>query len=184
MLPETRAAICLIAAEVAPLSKTGGLGDVAGALAKQLSAEGQEVRVFSPAYASIDLAACGARPLAHLARRRLTLGAHAFEYSVLRGTLPGDVPVYLIECPALFGRASLYTSDPDEHLRFIAFTRAALDTCRELRWAPQILHCNDWHTAFAPLFLRTVYRLSGNLLRRPRRRPRARARGPLAPLPG
>ena len=158
MLPGTRSAVCLLAAEVAPLSKTGGLGDVAGALAKQLTAEGQEVRVFTPAYASIDLSACKARPLPHLGKQRLTLGPHAFEYSVLRGQLPGDVPVYLIDCPPLYGRASLYTADPDEHLRFIAFTRAALDTCRALRWAPQVLHCNDWHTAFAPLFLKSVYR--------------------------
>jgi starch synthase len=158
MLPETRSAICLLAAEVAPLSKTGGLGDVAGALAKELAALGQEVRVFTPAYASIDLAACGARPLPHLAHQRLTLGPHALEFSVLRGSLPGDVPVYLIDCPALYARASLYTADPDEHLRFIAFTRAALLTCRELRWAPQVLHCNDWHTSFAPLFLKTLHR--------------------------
>src|SRR5262249_52023788 len=105
-----------------------------------------------------DLAACGARPVPHLARRRLTLGQHAFEYSVLRGTLPGDVPVYLIDCPPLYARASLYTADADEHTRFIAFTRAALDACRELRWPPQVLHCKDWHTAFAPLFLKTVHR--------------------------
>ena len=56
----------------------------------------------------------------------------------------------------LFARATLYTNDADEHLRFIAFTRAALMACREMRWAPRIVHCNDWHTAFAPLFLRTV----------------------------
>src|SRR5215470_15504434 len=112
MLPETRSAICLLASEVAPLSKTGGLGDVAGALAKQLAALGHDVRVFTPAYAS--------RPLPHLAGQRLTLGPHAFQFSVLRGTLPGDVPVYLIDCPALYARPSLYSSDPDEHLRFIA----------------------------------------------------------------
>jgi starch synthase len=157
-MPETRSAICLLSAEVAPLSKTGGLGDVAGALAKQLTAFGHDVRVFTPAYSTIDLAACAARPLPHLARRRLTLGPHAYEFSVLRGTLPGDAPVYLIDCPALYARASLYTADPDEHRRFIAFTRAALLTCRELRFAPDVLHCNDWHTAFAPLFLKTLHR--------------------------
>ena len=66
--------------------------------------------------------------------------------------------MYLIDCPALFARPTLYTSDPDEHVRFLAFTRAALLSCLQMRWAPRIVHCNDWHTAFAPLLLRTSYR--------------------------
>ncbi len=77
-------------------------------------------------------------------------------FSLLRAELPGGAPVYLIDCPALYARTSLYTSEPDEHLRFLALTRAAIDRCQRLGWAPQILHCNDWHTAFAPLLLRTA----------------------------
>jgi starch synthase len=65
--------------------------------------------------------------------------------------------MFLIDCPALYARASLYTADPDEHLRFIALTRAALMSCARLKFAAQIFHCNDWHTAFAPLLLRTEY---------------------------
>jgi starch synthase len=45
----------------------------------------------------------------------------------------------------------------DEHLRYIALTRAALESCQRMGWSPQIVHCNDWHTAFAPLFLKGVY---------------------------
>jgi starch synthase len=92
-----------------------------------------------------------------LQKLRVGIGAQAFVFSVLKGKLPGGAPVYLIDCPPLFARASLYTSDPDEHVRFLAFTRAALIACREMRWAPRIVHCNDWHTAFAPLFLKTSY---------------------------
>ncbi len=156
MNPLKRYAVCMLASEVAPLSKTGGLADVAGALSKSLVAAGHDVRLFTPAYSSIDRAACGARPVANLTRLRLVIGAQAFVFSVLRGKLPGGAAVYLIDCPALFARAALYTNDADEHVRFIAFTRAALMACREMRWAPRIVHCNDWHTAFAPLFLRTV----------------------------
>ena len=152
-------AICLLTAEVAPLSKTGGLADVTAALAKYLHADGHDVRLFTPCYSSIDRAALGARPLAQLQQLPLALGSHHYEFSVLEAALPGagGAPVFLIDCPALYARASLYTSDPDEHLRFIAFTRAALVSCARLGWAVQILHCNDWHTAFAPLFLRTEY---------------------------
>jgi glycogen synthase len=50
-----------------------------------------------------------------------------------------------------------YTFDPDEHRRFLLFTRAALESCRRLGFAPDIFHCNDWHTAFLPLYLKTLY---------------------------
>jgi len=148
----------MLASEVAPLSKTGGLADVAGALTKVLAAAGHDVRLFTPAYASIDRAACAARPVPQLQKLRLSVGAQSFVFSVLRGKLAPGAAVYLIDCPALFARPTLYTSDSDEHVRFLAFTRAALMACREMRWAPRIIHCNDWHTSFAPLFLRTLYR--------------------------
>jgi starch synthase len=154
-IPE-KLAVCLLATEVAPLSKTGGLADVAGALAKYLRAAGHDARLFTPLYASIDRTALAARAVAGLVSVPLVLGSHRYEFSVLEATLPGaSVPVYLIDCPALYARASLYTSDPDEHLRFIAFTRASLIACEHIGFRPQVLHCNDWHTAFAPLYLRT-----------------------------
>jgi starch synthase len=156
--------ICLLASEVEPLSKTGGLGDVAGALTKYLHGAGHDVRCFTPAYAQIDRAAFPATAVAGLTQLPLVLGPHRFEFSVLRTQLPGGAPLFLIDCPALYARASLYTGDPDEHLRFLALTRAALVVCERLRWAPQLLHCNDWHTAFAPLFLR-VLRQEGPLFR-------------------
>ncbi len=156
MSPSPRHSVCMLASEVAPLSKTGGLADVAGALSKALRAAGHDVRLFTPAYSSIDRAACGAQPVPALQKLPLAVGVQQFAFSVLQGTLPGGTPVYLIDCPALFARAALYTSDADEHVRFIAFTRAALMACVAMRWAPRVVHCNDWHTAFAPLFLRTV----------------------------
>ena len=152
-------AICLLASEVAPLSKTGGLGDVAHGLAKYLHADGHDVRLFTPCYASIDAGALGARPVAALQQLPLELGEHRYVFSVLEAALPGagGAPVFLIDCPALYARASLYTSDPDEHLRFLVLTRAVFVSCALLGWPVQILHCNDWHTAFAPLYLRTEY---------------------------
>jgi starch synthase len=149
--------ICLLASEAEPLSKTGGLGDVAGALAKYLHGAGHDVRLFTPRYASVDPAAWGAEPLAALTELPLAVGPHRFVFSVLRAQLPGGAPAYLIDCPALYARETLYTADPDEHVRFLAFTRAALISCERLGWTPQAVHCNDWHTAFAPLFLRTLY---------------------------
>ena len=150
--------VCLLASEVTPLAKTGGLADVAGALAKFLHGAGHDARLFMPAYASIDRTQIGARIVPGLEDVALNFATHSYRYAVLEGRLPGSgAPLYLIDCPVLFARARLYTNDVDEHLRFIAFTRAALETCQRLQWAPQILHCNDWHTAFAPLYLKSAY---------------------------
>jgi len=149
--------VCLLAAEVAPLSKTGGLADVAGALAKYLAAGGHDVRLFTPLYASIDRAKFPVRPVEGLQHVPLQVGPHRYVFSVVTTRLPdSDALVYLIDCPVLYARPVIYTTDPDEHLRFLAFTRAVLATCRHLSWSPQILHCNDWHTAFGPLFIRAM----------------------------
>jgi starch synthase len=151
--------VCLLASEATPLSKTGGLADVSSALTKYLHSAGHDVRLFTPLYKSIDRTKFGAQPLQRLQQFEVQVGPdHRYSFSAHSARLPGSAaPVYLLECPALYERASLYTTDGDEHLRFLAFTRAAFIVCQRLQWSPRILHCNDWHTAFAPLFLKALY---------------------------
>jgi starch synthase len=150
--------VCLLASEAAPLSKTGGLADVSSALAKYLHTAGHDVRLFTPLYSSIDRTRLSLEAVPRLHEVELQLGLHRYRFSVLTGKLPrSSAPVYLVDCPELFARSTLYTTDPDEHLRFLAFTRAVFVACQHMQWAPQILHCNDWHTGFAPLFLKASY---------------------------
>jgi starch synthase len=150
--------VCLLASEAAPLSKTGGLADVSAALTKYLHTAGHDVRLFTPLYSSVDRTRVSLTPLPGLQDLQLELGTHRYRFSVLTGRLPrSSAPVYLVDCPDLYSRSSLYTMEPDEHLRFLAFTRAVFTACQHMRWSPQILHCNDWHTAFAPLLLKASY---------------------------
>lgn len=150
--------LCFIASEVTPLSKTGGLADVAGALVKFLHGAGHDVRLFTPLYSQIDRSRLTMEPVKELQDIPLELGLHRFTYGVLRARLPGSkAQLYLIDCPALYSRSSLYTTDPDEHLRFLALTRAAFEVCQRLKWSPQILHCHDWHSSFGPLLLKYAY---------------------------
>jgi starch synthase len=149
---------CFISSEVTPLSKTGGLADVSGALVKFLHGAGHDVRLFTPRYASIERGKLDATALEGLQDIPLEVGSHRYRYSVLRARLPGsDAQIYLIDCPALYSRPALYTTDPDEHLRFLALTRATFEICQRMQWSPQILHCHDWHAGFGPLFLRYAY---------------------------
>ena len=151
--------ICFLTAEMAPFAKAGGLADVSGALVKYLHAAGHDIRLFLPGHASIQRADLEAYPVDFLQDMPLTIGTRTYRFSVQTARLPGTQTfVYLIDCPAMFGGPSIYSADPDEYRRYLLFTHAALQSCQRMGFAPQIVHCNDWHTAIAPLWLKSIYK--------------------------
>ncbi|MFO7325290.1 MAG: glycogen synthase [Pseudomonadota bacterium] len=150
--------ICFIASEAAPLAKTGGLADVSGALTKYLHEAGHDIRLFMPLYDSIGRSSLEISPVERLRGLAVRLGPHQLTFDVRAARLPGSTaPVYLVDAPAFYGRGRIYTTDADEHLRFILLTHAALVACQHMAFAPDILHCNDWHTGLGPLLVKTVY---------------------------
>jgi starch synthase len=145
-----------------PYAKTGGLADVAGAYIRNLNRLGHEVCGFMPLYAPVRTAHPELQPVLGAQHLPLGVGGTEYRFSVLTASFPGtDAAMYFIDCPALYDRAGFYTADPDEHRRFILFTRATLETCSRLGISPDIFHCNDWHTAFLPLYLKTLYSSHG-----------------------
>lgn len=150
--------ICLVSSEVAPLAKTGGLADVSAALAKYLHQAGHDVRVLMPYYSSIDTRLLKIVPVDYLQDVPVTIGTRQGTFSIDATTLPdSDTPVYLLRCPDLYERGSLYTNDEDEHRRFILLSRAAIEMCQHMAFSPDVFSCHDWHTALLPLYLKTVY---------------------------
>lgn len=153
-----RLRIAFVTAELAPFSKTGGLADVTSALSRLLEDRGHDVQVFTPFYPRVAGSPPAAIPDPRLQDIPVKLGARSFWFSVSTGMLPRSrVPVHFVRCPELFGRETIYTNDPDEHLRFGLLGRAALTSCQWMQWAPDVLHCHDWHAALVPLQLRTTY---------------------------
>lgn len=150
--------ICLASSELTPLAKTGGLADVNVALAVYLHQQGHDIRVLIPFYPSIDRNGLNIESVAGLQNLSIAIGPTEFHYSIDRGVLPeSGLPVYLLRCPTLYDRETIYTTSIDEHLRFILLSRVAIEMCQRMRFAPDIFHCHDWHTALIPLFLRTIY---------------------------
>ncbi len=150
--------LCVAASEAVPFAKTGGLADMVGALVRQLSANGHDVRAFMPLYASVRSEFPQLVPIDSVGTIRLALGG--IEDSVTLWEFPaaaGEPRFYFIDCPAQFERSAIYTQDADEHRRFIVFTRAVIEACQRLRFSPDVFHVHDWHTSFLPLFLRTAY---------------------------
>jgi starch synthase len=154
--------ICFVAAEVAPFAKTGGLGDVSAALPRTLHRLGHDVRLFLPFYAGIDRDRYRILPVEFLRDIPLELGGRRHLFSVYTTEMPrSSLPLYLIHCPALFDRPGLYGEGADEAVRFALLTRAAIECCQRMGFAPDVFHANDWHTALLPFYLKTLYQWDG-----------------------
>ncbi len=152
--------ILMVTPELDPFVKVGGLGDMVGALAKQLARLGHDVRCIVPLYGSV-------KRHGHWSFRAQPLGADLAggpEFGrVWETVIPGsEVPTYFIEHEAFFGRPEVYSdasgSFPDNDKRFIFFTRAALNLCLQLGWIPDAIHCHDWTCGFVPAWLNTTDR--------------------------
>jgi len=140
--------VAVISAEAVPYSKTGGLGDVAGALPKALKRIGIDSLLITPCYLQTK-----SEFIWHTAVDDLivdwrggTYPAKAF-YSEANGS-----PTFLIDAPSLFHRDSIYGFRED-HERFAFLSRAALTLLRRIGDPPDIVHLNDWHTGFAAVEL-------------------------------
>ncbi len=150
--------ICLATSELVPLAKSGGLADVSTALSAYLHRQGHDIRVLMPFYSSIEREHLSIEPVASLQNLSIKVGPWDIAYAIDSATLPASgLPIYLLRCPTLYDRPTLYTSDADEHLRFIVLARVAIEMCQHMRFAPDIFHCHDWHAALIPLYLRTIY---------------------------
>jgi len=150
--------LCILASEMMPFAKTGGLADVAGALDREFGNLGHDARAFMPLYRAVRAGPWELSEVPAVRGVTLSIGAERYEFSLRSAVAPGTGrPVYFVDCPPMFDRSALYTGDADEYRRFLLFTRAVLESCQRLGFAADIFHCNDWHTALLPLLLETIY---------------------------
>ncbi len=151
--------IAFAASECFPYVKTGGLGDVVGSLPKAISELGNEVKLFLPLYGGIKTEQHNLNMLEEFEDIRVHIGDTSVFFNVWYGLLPeSKVEVFFIDCPVYFHREHPYTNDPDEAERFILFQIAVIETLQRLKWAPDVIHCNDWQTSLIPVYLKTNYK--------------------------
>jgi len=165
-MPQSRLKILLMASEVAPFAKTGGLADVAGALPRALAALGHDVRVLMPKYRGVEQYVTDLRVA--VPQLRVPLGDRTAEGQLVVGRAPWGLPIYFLVHDHYYDRDGLYgTADGDywdNCERFVFFCRGALEGLAALSaggaggWKPQVLHANDWQTGLVPVYLRTLYR--------------------------
>jgi len=136
--------VAVLSAEAVPYSKTGGLGDVAGALPKALRQIGVDSLLITPCYWQTKgeyLCSTAIEDL-WVTWRGQRYHSRAF-YSEANGS-----PTFLIDAPSQFHRDSIYGYTED-YERFAFFNHAALALLERIGAAPDILHLNDWHCGFA-----------------------------------
>ena len=148
--------ILLLASEAVPFVKSGGLADVAGALPKALRALGHEVVVVLPKYSEIDRTKFSLHPF--LNPLGVWMG-NTEEWAAVDTATYAGIQFYFIESNKYFDRSGLYHDRDlekysDNGCRFGFFTRAALQLCRDMGFAPDIVHAHDWPTALAPAYLK------------------------------
>ncbi|HBE80979.1 MAG TPA: hypothetical protein DDW65_24805, partial [Firmicutes bacterium] len=151
-MSESPLKILVLAAEVVPFAKTGGLADVAGALPKALKELGHDVRVAMPGYGFIDREKFKLNT--KVAQLAVPMNGATEQASILEGRIGETVPVYFVNNSKYYDRDGIYMYNDDAD-RFVFFCRAAMEMVKALNWIPDILHCNDWHTAIIPNWLQT-----------------------------
>ena len=156
--------IALVASEAVPFAKTGGLADVTSALARSLHRLGHDVRLMVPLYGRLREDGPEFGTALGLEGRRTAFGERSYSWSVRTAPLPRSeradgtpLEVAFLDVPELYGRRDYYTSDSDEALRWAMLCRGAIEACQYVGWAPDVFHCNDWHTGLLPLYLRHWY---------------------------
>jgi starch synthase len=150
-----RLRVLLVASEVEPFAKTGGLADVTGALPRALADLGHDVRVLLPRYPGVERTAGELRPA--VPALAVPISDHRVPGAVLEGRLGGRLPAYFVAHDPYYARPDLY-GHPDDCERFTFLCRAALAALPELGWMPHVVHAHDWQAALLPVYLETLYR--------------------------
>lgn len=148
------AKVLFATAETAPFYKTGGLGDVSGALPRALAALGTDIRVVVPYYEQL-FPATFRDQLVDLSHFDVQVGAKTAYCGVKTLTVAG-VQYYLIDNRDYFDRPNLY-GYWDDGERFAFFQLAICEMMTRVNFVPDVLHLNDWHTAFIPVLLAEKY---------------------------
>ena len=148
--------ILLASSEVYPYSKTGGLADMVGALAKTLGRAGHQVGIVTPLYSGIRARFPQIEPLQM--PLDLALGGQRVKGELWSLEPSQGVTVYFVDQPGFYERADLYQDQqgvdyPDNAARFTFFAKAAARLAQHLPCRPEVLHLHDWQAAPAAALL-------------------------------
>ncbi len=152
--------IAMISSELVPLAKTGGLGDVCGALPIALQQLGHQCSVFLPGFRSAMLSGLPIESTPYAFT--IPMGGRHVACRVLKTKLPSsNVQAYLIDQPAYYDRDGLYGDRQGEYRdnceRFAFFCRATVEAIAQMGFQIDIVHAHDWQSALMPAYVATGF---------------------------
>ncbi|HEY1786683.1 MAG TPA: glycogen synthase GlgA [Verrucomicrobiae bacterium] len=155
--------ILLASSEVHPYSKTGGLADMVGALAKTLARAGHQARIVTPLYRGIQA------QFPQIRREDwwfdLPLGGQRVQAELFSLPVEENLMVYFIGQKDFYDRDGLYMEDnvpyADNAERFIFFSKCVVHLARYLPWRPDAIHIHDWQTGLVPALIMNEQRHEG-----------------------
>ena len=142
--------ILFVTSECAPFSKSGGLADVAFSLPPALRKIGNEIAIITPMYRCVQQRFQD--QIEFVMDLNIVHGGQEYAMELHRGDREG-VPVWFLKYDPFFDRPQLYGYG-DDKLRFAVFSRAVIEVLPALGEMPDILHCNDWESALAVIYLK------------------------------
>ncbi|MDR1537674.1 MAG: glycogen synthase GlgA [Clostridiales bacterium] len=146
--------ILIVATEVTPYAKSGGLGDVAGSLPKALKNCGTDVRVVFPRYKTVRENLM--ENLSYLDSFTVNLAWRRQSASIYHFLGDADVPMYMIQNDYYFRRDGFY-GYYDDYERFAFFSKASVEFLAKADFQPDVIHFNDWQTGLGCVYLKDVY---------------------------
>ncbi len=146
--------VLFVSSEASPFAKSGGLGDVIGALPKELHKKGINAKVVIPLYKETKDKFMKKLKLLNVITVSLSWRN---QYCGILKTEYGGVEYYFIDNEYYFYRDGYYGHFDDAE-RFAFFSKAALDILPHIDFKPDIIHCNDWQSAMSIVYLKTLYR--------------------------
>ena len=170
IMRKTKIEVIMAGAEMKPLVKVGGLGDVIGSLPKALVKLGVDVKVFLPFYGSIDTKKFKTKVLKKNIKLDIDTRAHSFDLYETK-LLDAKVKICLIKHKnfnakdiyvgsrkyfkkgAYAKKKGAYSRNVDDVERFVFFSKAVVESIRVMKLQPDVVHCHDWHTALIPTFI-------------------------------
>lgn len=146
--------ILFVSAEVYPYLKTGGLGEVMGALPKAVHRLGHDVRVFAPFHGGINR---WKYPFIPVGKPTFVgVGSKRFPVDFQVSILSEEVPIYFMNSRELFGSRKSPYGGKDGNLRYLVFDSSVFALLKTLNWIPDVIHCHDWHAGLIPNFIKKL----------------------------
>lgn len=157
--------IVSISSEVAPFSKSGGLGDVTRSLPKAIKRLGHEVIAITPLYGKVIDKKKYNLKLIYQNVDLMINSEDVVTVNYWKGYMMEGLPIYFVECPKYFSKRKTLYGSSCENKRWMIFDVAALKLISLIKFNADIVHCHDWQTGLIPFYLRTKFRYSKTLSR-------------------